>query len=109
MFSTNKRGVDPDADFVLFSRQVHNRYLALSLAGGAAGVRGGILGPTDAGGPGSQTPRLIQGNSDICLRLGPRCLMVYLRQDSAQKFLYRYSFNVPIPSVTVRLKKRLGE
>ena len=34
------------------------------------------------GGPGSQTPPVIQGNSDICLRLPPRSLMVYLRQDS---------------------------
>jgi len=34
------------------------------------------------GGPGSQTPPVIQGNSEICLRLPPWSLTVYLRQDS---------------------------
>jgi maltooligosyltrehalose trehalohydrolase len=33
-------------------------------------------------GPGSQAPPVIQGNNEICLRLPPRSLMVYLRQDS---------------------------
>jgi maltooligosyltrehalose trehalohydrolase len=34
------------------------------------------------GGPGSQAPPVIQGNNDIHLRLPPRSLTVYLRQDS---------------------------
>lgn len=34
------------------------------------------------GGPGSETPPVIQGNSEICLRLPPWSLTVYRRQDS---------------------------
>jgi maltooligosyltrehalose trehalohydrolase len=37
---------------------------------------------TPWGGPGSQTPPVIQGNNDINLRLPPRSLMIYLRKDS---------------------------
>ncbi|MBU4231575.1 MAG: malto-oligosyltrehalose trehalohydrolase [Proteobacteria bacterium] len=33
------------------------------------------------GGPGSQAPPVIQGDKEICLRLPPLSLMVYLRQD----------------------------
>ena len=35
------------------------------------------------GGPGSQAPPVIQGDNEICLRLPPLSLMVYLRQDSS--------------------------
>jgi maltooligosyltrehalose trehalohydrolase len=34
------------------------------------------------GGPGSQAPPVIQGYNEICLRLQPLSLLVYLRQDS---------------------------
>jgi len=37
---------------------------------------------TPWGGPGSQTPPVIQGNNDINLRLPPQSLMIYLRKDS---------------------------
>ena len=35
-----------------------------------------------SGGPGSQTPPVIQGDKEICLRLPPLSLTVYLRQDA---------------------------
>jgi hypothetical protein len=34
------------------------------------------------GGPGSQTAPVIQGDKEICLRLPPWSLVVYLRQDA---------------------------